>query len=98
MKKCLDTAHEQNTQIDSIAGRFLRAIAVPITTGEMKGALVLFQDLTELRSLQTMRREFVGNISHELRTPLAAIKAIVDTLRDGAINDQEAAMDFLEQA
>jgi two-component system phosphate regulon sensor histidine kinase PhoR len=97
VKNCLGTAHEQNTQLDSITGRFLRAIAVPITTGETKGALVLFQDLTELRSLQTMRREFVGNISHELRTPLAAIKAIVDTLRDGAINDPEAATDFVNR-
>jgi len=44
-----------------------------------------------------MRREFVGNISHELRTPLAAIKAIVDTLRDGAISDREAAEDFLNR-
>jgi two-component system phosphate regulon sensor histidine kinase PhoR len=44
-----------------------------------------------------MRREFVGNISHELRTPLAAIKAIVDTLRDGAINDPEAATDFVNR-
>ncbi len=44
-----------------------------------------------------MRREFVGNISHELRTPLAAIKAIVDTLRDGAINDKKAAVDFLNR-
>jgi two-component system phosphate regulon sensor histidine kinase PhoR len=97
MKKCLDTVHEQNAQVDSTTGRFIRAIAVPITTGSTTGALVLFQDLTELRSLQTMRREFVGNISHELRTPLAAIKAIVDTLRDGAINDQEAATDFLNR-
>jgi two-component system phosphate regulon sensor histidine kinase PhoR len=50
---------------------------------------VLFQDLTELRSLQTMRRELVGNISHELRTPLTTIKAIVEALEDGAVNDQE---------
>jgi two-component system phosphate regulon sensor histidine kinase PhoR len=97
VKKCLDTTQEQEAQIDSAAGRFIRAIAVPITTGNRNGALVLFQDLTELRSLQTMRREFVGNISHELRTPLAAIKAIVDTLREGAINDQEVAVDFLNR-
>jgi two-component system phosphate regulon sensor histidine kinase PhoR len=57
--------------------------------------LVLFQDLTELRSLQTMRRELVGNISHELRTPLSTIKAIVETLKDSAINDQEVAGSFL---
>ncbi len=97
VKKCLDTAHEQSAQVESTAGRFIRVIAVPITTGNTTGALVLFQDLTELRSLQTMRREFVGNISHELRTPLAAIKAIVDTLRDGAINEKEAAVDFLNR-
>jgi two-component system phosphate regulon sensor histidine kinase PhoR len=97
VKKCLDTASEQNAQVDSAGGRFIRVIAVPITTDNTTGALILFQDLTELRSLQTMRREFVGNISHELRTPIAAIKAIVDTLRDGAVNDQEAAMDFLNR-
>lgn len=97
VKKCLKTAGEQSTQLDSVTGRFLRVIATPITTGKLSGALVLFQDLTELRSLQTMRREFVGNVSHELRTPLAAIKAIVDTLRDGAIDDKEAAMNFLNR-
>jgi two-component system phosphate regulon sensor histidine kinase PhoR len=61
----------------------------------LNGALLLFQDLTELRSLQTMRREFVGNVSHELRTPLSAIKAIVETLKGGAIDDKEIASDFL---
>jgi two-component system, OmpR family, phosphate regulon sensor histidine kinase PhoR len=97
LKKCLETAREQSVQIDSVSGRFVRAIAVPITAGKITGALILFQDLTELRGLQTMRREFVGNISHELRTPLAAIKAIVETLRDGAINDREASADFLNR-
>jgi two-component system phosphate regulon sensor histidine kinase PhoR len=97
VKKCLKTAGEQSAQLDSVTGRFLRVIATPITTDKLSGALVLFQDLTELRSLQTMRREFVGNVSHELRTPLAAIKAIVDTLRDGAIDDKEAAMNFLNR-
>ncbi len=75
--------------------RFLRVIAIPIAAVKLKGALILFQDLTEMRNLQTMRREFVGNISHELRTPLAGIKAIVETLKDGAIDDKEVARDFL---
>jgi len=97
VKKCLYNASEQTVQIDSMNCRFIRVISVPITTGEVKGALILFQDLTELRSLQTMRREFVGNISHELRTPLAAIKAIVDTLRDGAVDDSVATADFLNR-
>jgi two-component system phosphate regulon sensor histidine kinase PhoR len=97
VKKCLNTAIEQSAQLDSVTGRFLRVIATPITTGKFSGALVLFQDLTELRSLQTMRREFVGNVSHELRTPLAAIKAIVDTLRDGAMDDKKTAVNFLNR-
>jgi two-component system phosphate regulon sensor histidine kinase PhoR len=60
--------------------------------------LILFQDLTELRNLQTMRRMFVGNVSHELRTPLAGIKAVIETLQDGAVNDPQAAMEFLDKA
>jgi two-component system phosphate regulon sensor histidine kinase PhoR len=97
LKLCLKTGKEQNTQFESgIARRFLRAIVVPIENhGRPGGALVLLQDLTELRSLQTMRRELVGNVSHELRTPIAGIKAMVETLRDGAIDDREAAKDFL---
>lgn len=48
-----------------------------------------------MKNLQTMRREFVGNVSHELSTPLAAIKAIVDTLQDGALEDRAVAAEFL---
>jgi two-component system phosphate regulon sensor histidine kinase PhoR len=55
----------------------------------------LFQDLTELRNLQTMRRELIGNISHDLRTPIAGIKAMVETLQDTAIDDKQVALDFL---
>ena len=99
LKLCLKTGKEQTTQFESgIARRFLRAIAVPLhNQGRLSGALILLQDLTELRNLQTMRRELVGNISHELRTPIAGIKAMVETLQDGAIDDKEAARDFLSQ-
>ena len=97
LRSCLKTKHEQTTQLESgTPSRFLRIIALPLKTDRSTTeALVLFQDLTELRSLQTMRRELVGNISHELRTPLSTIKAIVETLKDGAINDQEVAEGFL---
>lgn len=99
LKSCLSQEREQATQFESRATqRFLRIIAVPLRYNRMKGALIVFQDLTELRNLQTMRREFVGNISHELRTPLAALKAIVETLQGGAIDDKKAAQDFLNQA
>jgi two-component system phosphate regulon sensor histidine kinase PhoR len=96
LKLCLSTQQTQAGQFESaISKRFLRAIGIPIVEGKLTGALLLFQDLTEVRNLQTMRREMVGNISHELRTPIAGIKAMVETLRAGAIDDKEAAIDFL---
>ncbi|MDO8687923.1 MAG: ATP-binding protein [Dehalococcoidales bacterium] len=96
LKLCLKTGQTQSVQFETaVTRRFLRAIAVPIKEGKQTGVLLLFQDLTELRSLHTMRRELVGNISHELRTPLAGIKAMVETLKDGAINDKVVATDFL---
>jgi two-component system phosphate regulon sensor histidine kinase PhoR len=55
----------------------------------------VLQDLTEVRKLESVRRDFFANVSHELRTPIAAIKAMVETLEDGAIEDQPAARDFL---
>jgi two-component system phosphate regulon sensor histidine kinase PhoR len=99
LKLCLKTGKEQTTQFESgLAWRFIRAIAMPLNTrGRLSGTLILLQDLTELRNLQTMRRELVGNISHELRTPIAGIKAMTETLMDGAINDKKAAKDFLSR-
>jgi two-component system phosphate regulon sensor histidine kinase PhoR len=94
VKKCLSTTHEQTAQLET-NGRFIRVIAVPITTGRSYSTLVLFQNLTELRNLQTMRRELIGNISHDLRTPIAGIKAMVETLQDTAIDDKQVALDFL---
>jgi two-component system, OmpR family, phosphate regulon sensor histidine kinase PhoR len=70
-------------------------VAVPISSDGLSGALILLQDLTELRSLQTTRRELIGNISHEFRTPLAGIKAMTQTLQGGAIEERETANDFL---
>ena len=61
------------------------------------GVAIVFQDVTELRALETMRRDFVANVSHELKTPLASIKAYAETLRMGAIHDQEKNISFVEQ-
>ena len=95
LKLCLKTGGMQFVQYESSASkRYLRVIAVPIVNS---GVLLLFQDLTELRNLQTTRRELIGNISHEFRTPLAGIKAMVETLRDGAVDDRKAARDFLSR-
>ena len=64
--------------------------------GERLG-LVVLRDVTELRRLESVRREFVANVSHELRTPLASIKALVETLEAGAVDDPEVAGDFLHR-
>jgi len=98
LKSSLKSRHLETAQLEAaIPKRFLRAIAVPILDGKnsLTGAVLLFQDLTELRSLQTMRRDLVGNISHDLRTPIAGIKAMVETLNGGAFDDKETARDFL---
>lgn len=98
LKLCLKTSQTQTGQFESvISKRFIRVIAVPLVDDSLTGALLLFQDLTELRGLQTMRRELIGNISHELRTPLAGIKAMLETLKEGAIEDKQAAADFLSR-
>ena len=95
-KRCLTTGEQFNSQIElTPTGKYLRVIAIPITGEVLSGCLLLFQDLTEMRNLQTMRQELVGNISHDLRTPLAGIKIMVETLQDGAINDKKEAIDFL---
>jgi two-component system phosphate regulon sensor histidine kinase PhoR len=59
--------------------------------------VIILQDLTQIRRLDTVRRDFISNISHELRTPLASLKALVDTLRDGALDDPPAAQRFLDR-
>jgi two-component system, OmpR family, phosphate regulon sensor histidine kinase PhoR len=63
--------------------------------GRVLGALVVLNDVTELRKLETVRRDFVANVSHELKTPITSIKGFVETLLDGAIQDKEDTLRFL---
>ena len=62
-----------------------------------RGLVVVLHDVTEIRQLETMRRDFVANVSHELKTPLASIKAYSETLKLGAIHDQARNIEFVEQ-
>lgn len=57
--------------------------------------ILLLDDVTELRRLETVRRDFVANVSHELRTPLASIRAMAETLQDGALHDSEVSSRFI---
>jgi len=75
----------------------LRVSIVPLPRKKGMHCLVILEDVTRLRQLQTVRRDFVSNVSHELRTPLASLKALVETLRDGALDDPPAAQRFLNR-
>lgn len=59
------------------------------------GALVVLHDITKLRKLESLRREFVANVSHELRTPITSIQGFVEALSDGALEDPQLARKFL---
>lgn len=76
--------------------RHLDVHVAPIRNGsECVGVVTVFYDITRLRQLERMRRDFVANVSHELRTPLTAIKGYAETLADGALEDREAAARFI---
>lgn len=75
--------------------RWIQATAVPIEGAASWAALAVFHDLTEVRRLDSMRRDFISNVSHELRTPLAGIRAAAETLQEGALDDKPAAQEFL---
>jgi two-component system, OmpR family, phosphate regulon sensor histidine kinase PhoR len=64
--------------------RHIEVSAVPIkkADGEMSGGVVLFHDITELKQLDQIRREFVANVSHELRTPLSILRGYIEVLLD----------------
>lgn len=76
----------------------MRVSAFPFEQGLSGDAetMLVMVDVTELRRLETVRRDFVANVSHELRTPLASIRAMAESLQDGALTDKRVATRFLE--
>lgn len=63
---------------------------------KISGCLAVIHDMTEIRRLETMRRDFVANVSHELKTPLTSIKGFIETLLEGALEDKDNNRHFLE--
>ena len=68
---------------------------LPPGTGRAPSAIVIFHDLSELKALESIRRDFVANVSHELRTPVSIINGYLETLLDGALADPAVAEKFL---
>ncbi len=96
LQKCQESNTPQSALFETTPDRlFIQAIATPLTVSMPGHTLLVFQDLTRIRRLETVRRDFISNVSHELRTPLASLKAITDTLMEGALEDPPAAKRFL---
>jgi two-component system phosphate regulon sensor histidine kinase PhoR len=70
----------------------VRAAQLP---GDQGGLLAVFVDVTEVRRLESLRREFVANVSHELRTPVTAVRSAAETLQNAASDDPTATRAFL---
>jgi two-component system, OmpR family, phosphate regulon sensor histidine kinase PhoR len=96
LQHCLSTRKQQTGAVEiKLKKQFLSTIATPLQGDG--GCLVHIQDLTELRRLEMIRQDFISNISHELRTPIASVKALAETLNEGAIEDPSVAKDFLSR-
>lgn len=99
-QRCREQQLEQTGAVEVRARKlFLQVIVTPLVGRESPGYLLILQDLTQVRRLQTIRQDFISNISHELRTPLASLRAVIETLQDGALDDDPpAAQRFLDRA
>ena len=96
-QRCRDSGETQAVDFEVGNRLSLHGIATSLSPAISGSTLLLFQDMTRQRQIETMRRDFISNVSHELRTPLAALKALTETLQGGALEDPPAAHRFLEQ-
>lgn len=95
-RRCQQTGQMQSESVEvPTRHQYLQLVVIP--DQHTSGSLLLVQDLTRLRRLETVRRDFISNLSHELRTPLASLRALAETLQDGALDDPPAARRFVDQ-
>ncbi len=73
----------------------LRGTVLKDSSDKTIGAVIVLNDITRLRRLENVRREFVANVSHELRTPITSIKGFVETVLDGTLDDKDETRRFL---
>jgi len=91
---------EARVEVEINAGtvreRFFAATVAAVRASETSGAVMVLHDITDLRKLERVRRDFVANVSHEFRTPLTAIQGFAETLLAGAVDDPQNRGRFLE--
>jgi len=82
----------------TLEGLFPRTLAVRVTPlgRDLPGSAAVFHDITELRRLEKVRKDFVANVSHELRTPITAVRGYAETLQSGALQDPSVAAKMVE--
>jgi two-component system, OmpR family, phosphate regulon sensor histidine kinase PhoR len=97
MDRAIRSRQPQREQMEfkKPASRHVSAFVAPFP--DFSGAVLVLDDLSELRRLERLRQDFVANVSHELKTPLTVMQACVETLQDGAVEDPEIRGQFLQQ-
>lgn len=99
ISRCAQTGTRirQEIHLDHPIERTLEANLAPMwVESNGIGVVAVFHDVTAIRRLEQMRKDFVANVSHELRTPITSIRGFSETLLDGAMRDPETCKDFLQ--
>jgi two-component system phosphate regulon sensor histidine kinase PhoR len=83
-------------EVGTVRRRNFSVTAAPVRAAGANGAVMVLHDITELRRLERVRRDFVANVSHEFKTPLTAIQGFAETLLSGALDDKANRKRFVE--
>lgn len=92
---CLEGEAEEHEMMLELVPSGKNVLMRVVLLNEGAGLLLVFHDLTQLLRLERTRQDFVANVSHELRTPITSIVGFVETLLDGAVEDEQSAKRFL---
>jgi Signal transduction histidine kinase len=96
VKEVLDSGKSKSYDKKASRGRVINILISPLKYqgGDLYGAIILLQDISESVKLEKMRRDFVANVSHELRTPLTSIRGFIEPLIDGTVDDEKTSLKY----
>ncbi|MBF0564013.1 MAG: PAS domain S-box protein [Nitrospirae bacterium] len=94
--KKFDKSDHDEIFLEYPSERYLQVRMSPFyKQNDLRGCVILLHDITEVKKLESVRKDFVANVSHEIKTPVTAIKGFAETLLNGALDDREYAVKFL---